>query len=45
MNKMILSSLALAVLTGGTLLVRQQRKAKEEALAKVLRMPGGVTRH
>ncbi len=45
MNKMILSSLALAVLTGGTLLVHQQRKAKQAALAKVLRMPGGAMRH
>jgi len=39
MKKMILSSLALAVLTSGTLFIHQQRKVKKAELAKVLRMP------
>ncbi|WP_421235848.1 hypothetical protein [Aeromonas sp. 601039] len=45
MKKMILSSLALAVLTSGTLFIYQQRKVKKAELAKVLRMPGSTTHH
>ncbi len=45
MKKMILSSLALAVLTSGTLFIHQQRKVKKAELAKVLRMPSSTRHH
>ncbi|WP_171273894.1 hypothetical protein [Aeromonas media] len=47
MNKMILTSMTLAAIAGGTLVIRllARDKAHAEELAKVLRMPGGVTRH
>ena len=45
MNKMILTSMTLAAIAGGTLVIRllARDKAHAKELAKVLRMP--VTRH
>ncbi|BBR10739.1 hypothetical protein [Aeromonas caviae] len=47
MNKMILTSVTLVAIAGGTLMIRliARDKAHSEELAKVLRMPGGATRH
>lgn len=43
MNKMILTSVTLVAIAGGTLMLRliARDKAHAEELAKVLRMPGG----
>lgn len=47
MNKMILTSVTLVAIAGGTLMIRLIAcdKAHAEELAKVLRIPGGATRH
>ena len=47
MNKMILTSVTLVAIAGGTLMIRliARDKAHAEELAMVLRMPGAATLH